>query len=67
MSNPDLIDTVLPMDPVLRTKLRVPAGDGATLALLHEFGKVLSSQYEGEFCDLEVEIPESLKRRLPDF
>jgi GTPase len=63
----DLIDTVLPMDPVLRTKLRVPAGDGATLALLHEFGKVLSSQYEGEFCDLEVEIPESLKRRLPDF
>ena len=63
----DLIDRVLPMDPLVRTTLRLPAGDGATLALLHEFGRVLSSHYEGEFCDLEVEIPESLKRRLPSF
>jgi GTP-binding protein HflX len=63
----DLIDTVLPMDPLVRAKLRLPAGDGATLALLHESGRVLSSHYDGEFCELEVEIPESLKRRLPDF
>jgi hypothetical protein len=51
----------------VRTQLRVPAGDGATLALLHEFGRVLSSHYDGEFCQLDVEIPESLKRRLPSF
>jgi GTPase len=63
----ELIDKVLPMDPVVRTQLRVPAGDGATLALLHEFGRVLSSHYDGEFCQLDVEIPESLKRRLPSF
>ena len=64
---PDLleaIDEALPLDPVVRTVLRVPAGDGATLALLHEFGKVLAKRYSGDRCEIEVEIPESLKRRL---
>jgi GTP-binding protein HflX len=63
----ELVDTVLPMDPVVHATLRLPAGDGATLALLHEFGRVLSSRYEGDFCEVEAEIPESLKRRLPAF
>jgi hypothetical protein len=40
------------------------AGDGATLALLHEFGKVLETRYSGDSCEVEAEIPESLKRRL---
>ena len=60
----DAIDQALPLDPVVRTTLRVPAGDGATLALLHEFGKVLAKRYSGDRCEIEVEIPESLKRRL---
>ena len=64
---PDLleaIDQALPLDPVVHTILRIPAGDGATLALLHEFGKVLAKRYPEDRCEIEVEIPESLKRRL---
>ena len=59
-----LIDTVLPLDPVVRTTLRLPAGDGATLAMLHEFGRVLSTRYEDDACEVDAEVPESLKRRL---
>lgn len=59
------IDALLPLDPIVHTTLRVSAGDGATLALLHEFGRVLATRYEGDSCEVEVEIPESLQRRLP--
>ena len=58
------IDEMLPIDPVLRETLRIPAGDGATLSLLHEFGRVLDIRYSGEWCHVVAEIPESLKRRL---
>ena len=59
-----LIDTVLPLDPIVHTSLRVPAGDGATLALLHQFGVVLETRYEGEFCEVVADVPQSLERRL---
>jgi GTP-binding protein HflX len=58
------IDDRLPLDPVVRENLRIPAGDGATLALLHEYGRVLEARYSGEWCHVVAEIPESLKRRL---
>jgi GTPase len=59
------IDSALPLDPIVRVKLDLPAGDGATLALLHEFGRVLSTSYHGEICRVEADIPASLERRLP--
>ena len=58
------IDDVLPLDPIIRASFHLPVGDGATVALLHEFGKVLSTRYTGEWCEIEAEIPESLQRRL---
>jgi GTP-binding protein HflX len=60
------IDQALPLDPIVRTTLRLPAADGATLALLHEFGRVLETRYgeDAAEVEVEVEIPESLKRRL---
>jgi GTP-binding protein HflX len=58
------IDEHLPADPLVRTTLRLPSGDGATLALLHEFGRVLEIRYDGDFCEVRAEIPESLQRRL---
>jgi len=58
------IDEVLPMDPLVRTSLELSAGDGATLALLHEFGRVLSTRYEEDRVVVEAEVPESLERRL---
>lgn len=58
------IDELLPLDPIVRTTLKLPAGDGASLALLHEFGRVLATRYDREFCEVDAEIPESLKRRV---
>jgi GTP-binding protein HflX len=58
------IDEVLPLDPIVRKTFRLAAGDGATLALLHEFGRVLGTRYFGEDCEVEADVPESLKRRL---
>jgi GTP-binding protein HflX len=58
------IDELLPIDPIVHTTLHLPAGDGASLALLHEFGRVLATRYQGEFCEVEAEIPESLQRRF---
>jgi GTP-binding protein HflX len=58
------IDEALPLDPIVRATFRISAGDGASLALLHEFGQVLKTSYHGEYCELEAEIPESLQRRL---
>jgi GTP-binding protein HflX len=59
-----VIDEVLPMDPVERVSLKLPAGDGATLALLHEFGKVIATNFSDEFWEIEADVPESLKRML---
>jgi GTP-binding protein HflX len=58
------IDGVLPGDPLVRTQLDLSAGDGATLAMLHEFGRVLSTRYENNRVVVEAEVPESLERRL---
>jgi len=60
-----LIDEALPLDPIVRATFRVPAGDGATLALLHEFGRVLDTRYIDDMCEVDAEVPESLQRRLP--
>jgi GTP-binding protein HflX len=60
------VDEVLPLDPIVRTTMRLPSGDGATLAMLHEFGRVLSTRYleEDGIVEVEAELPESIKRRL---
>jgi GTP-binding protein HflX len=58
------IDEILPLDPIVRATLHLSAGDGATLSMLHEFGRVLSTRYTGEGCEIEAEIPQSLERRL---
>jgi GTP-binding protein HflX len=60
------IDEVLPLDPIVRTRLELSAGDGATLAMLHEFGRVLESRYVEDRLEVEVEVPASLERRLKD-
>ena len=58
------IDEALPLDRIVRTRLELSSGDGATLAMLHEFGRVLDLHYDGDRVAVEVEIPESLSRRL---
>jgi len=58
------IDEALPLDPIVRATFRLAAGDGASMALLHEFGRLLKTRYHGEYCELEADVPESLQRRL---
>ena len=60
----ETIDEVLALDPMVRVSLRLPLGDGGTLSLLHEFGRVFETRYTGDRCEVEAEIPESVKRRL---
>jgi GTP-binding protein HflX len=61
------IDEVLPFDPVSNARFRFPAGEGAKVSLVHELGRVKSSRYEGEFCEVEAEVPDSLRRRLAEY
>lgn len=61
------IDEALPFDPVVRVTFRFPLQEGSKLSLLHDYGRVLDTRYEGDFCDVEAEVSESLKRRLVPF
>ena len=61
------IDESIPVDRVTRLRLRVPAGEGAILHLLHEQARVLSTSYSAATCEVEAEIPESLRRKLADY
>jgi GTPase len=58
------VDDAVPGDAVSSARFRFPAGEGACLHLLHEWGRVRSVTYAGEQCEVEAEVPESLKRRL---
>jgi GTPase len=61
------IDDVLAFDTIETVTFRIPAQEGAALALLHACGRVLSEVYDGETCRIEVQAPESLRRRLARF
>jgi GTP-binding protein HflX len=58
------IDRLLPLDPIVRARFRLPPGGGPVLATLHEFGRVIETRFEADGCEVEAEIPESLERRL---
>jgi GTP-binding protein HflX len=60
----ELIDEVVPFDALETVRFRIPLQDGAAIALLHRRGKVLSEDYDGSLCELEVAAPESLRRSL---
>jgi 50S ribosomal subunit-associated GTPase HflX len=60
----DVIDQVIPFDAVETVRFRIPLRDGAAIALLHERGKVRAEDYDGNLCEMEVDAPESLRRRL---
>ena len=67
---PDLlhaIDNAIPLDPVSRQRFHIPVAEGSLIHLLHERAKVLSSNYQGEFLDVEAEVPESITRQLADY
>ncbi|MDQ6677460.1 MAG: GTPase HflX [Acidobacteriota bacterium] len=60
----DTIDAVLPFDTVSPARFRIPASDGSDIAFLHEYGRVRQLRYENDFCVIDADVSESLKRRL---
>ncbi len=45
-------------------ELRIPVGDGKTLALIHREGRVLSERFDAEFAWITAVVPRSLVRNL---
>jgi GTP-binding protein HflX len=62
-----LIDRELPLDPISHATFRLPAGDGSLLHLLHERARVLSTHYAGDSCEVEAEVPQSVREQLEPY
>jgi len=60
----EAMDQMLPVDPVERVRLALPAGAGRLLNLVHQCARVLATRYDGGTCEIEAEAPESLRRKL---
>jgi GTPase len=61
------IDSAMPVDPIVKLRLRMPLADGRNLSLVQARGRVLSSEIvDGHFL-LEAELPQSAARRLQEF
>ncbi|MEX2262555.1 MAG: GTPase HflX [Bryobacteraceae bacterium] len=58
------LDTHLPFDPIERVSFRFPVGEGGPLHQLHESGVVLDTRYTDSWCEVEADVPRSLKARL---
>jgi GTPase len=61
------IDNLLPLDPVSRVKFRIPSSDGSVINLIHERARVVQRAYQDDICEIEAEVPESVKRGLARF
>ena len=44
--------------------IRIPAGDAKTLSLIHENGHIRKQEYEGDWLNIEAEVPLRLKELL---
>jgi GTP-binding protein HflX len=62
-----LIDSELVLDPVTRQRFRLPVSEGRALHLLHERAAVISQEYDGDFCNVVADTPESIRKRLAGF
>jgi GTPase len=61
------IDQAMPVDPLIRLRLRLPLSDGRNFSLVQAGGRVLHCEVLGEHLLLEAEIPQSLAQRLDEF
>ncbi len=62
-----VVDRELQLDPVAPARFRFPIEEGAALHVLHERARVTSQTYTEEFCEVEAEAPESIRRRYAQF
>jgi GTP-binding protein HflX len=62
-----VIDHILAFDPVVHVRFRFPPAQAGKVSLLHDGGKVLDIHYSDAGCEVEAEVPESLRGRLENF
>jgi len=61
------IDEALPVDRLVRLRLRLPFSDGRWLALVQSSGRVLHTEVAGGHCLVRAVVPESTARQLQQF
>jgi GTP-binding protein HflX len=61
------IDEAMPVDPIVKLKLRMPLADGRHLSLVQARGRVLCSEVVDGHVILDAEVPQSAARRLQEF
>src|SRR5262249_32947497 len=61
------IDAAMPVDPLVRLRLRLPVQDGRRLSLVQARGRILRSTLEDDYLLMDVELPESAARPLREF
>jgi GTP-binding protein HflX len=61
------IDRLLTLDPISRARFRIPANDGSLIHLIHEQANVLKQRYKDDVCEIEADVPESLRQRLAQY
>lgn len=62
-----LMDGMLGLDPVSEIVLRLPAGEGAALHMIHEHGRPREIRYEGDGVWVRADLPQSIQRRLRQY
>lgn len=63
----DLIDRLLPEDPIEMATFHIPLTDLSAVHLLHEFARVTSERYLAEYCEVDAEVSTSLLRRVGQY
>ena len=61
------IDSAMPVDPIMKLRLRMPLSDGRHLSIVQARGRVLHSEIADGHYLLEAELPQSAARRLQEF
>jgi GTPase len=61
------MDRAMPVDPIVRLRLRLPVTDGRRLSYVHACGHVIHSEISDGHMHLDAELPRSLAERLEDF
>jgi GTP-binding protein HflX len=59
-----LIDAALVFDTVRTERFQIPLAAGADIALLHSSARVIREDYDESSCQVEAEVPESIRQRL---
>jgi GTP-binding protein HflX len=62
-----LIDQQLPVDRLVRMRLRIPSTAGPARHMVHEYCHVLAEEWVEDGCVMEADVAESLVSRFRDF